>query len=272
MSQRVKVSYTRTGRTVASSITSGSAVLGVFALLLSACGGGGSKIAATAVQPAASTPAVTVVVIPNPKLGTILANSKGMVLYTYTADKTGKIACTATCLTYWPPLLLHPGAKAAVAGPGVSGLGTVIRPEGVQVTYQGHPLYTYVADTKQNPIAGQDVVDGAGKWIVVVTSPVATTPSKTAPTTAKSVVTTVPPTVPPITPAPVTSPPPPPAPMSRATVPPPPPPTTPHTTVPPPPPPTTPRATVPPPPPPTTPQTTPPTSPPTTVPPGGPSY
>lgn len=74
-----------------------------------------------------------VVELSNSKLGTILADSKDMVLYTYTADDGGKDGCTGVCLKYWPPLLLPAGGTTPTGGPGVSGLGTVARPDGTQV-------------------------------------------------------------------------------------------------------------------------------------------
>jgi predicted lipoprotein with Yx(FWY)xxD motif len=171
-------------------------------VLLAACGGGGSKVSSTAgqsaaaptttntVPPTAST--ATVVAISNPKLGSILADSKGMVLYTYTGDDPGKAGCTGACLKYWPPLLLPVGVMAATAGPGVTGLGTVVHSDGTQVTYRGKPLYTFVTDTHPGQTSGQDVVDAGGTWFVAAATPASTTPTPAAgsATTAPAVTTT----------------------------------------------------------------------------------
>ncbi len=189
------------------------------AVLLAACGGGGSKAstappstaasaAANGASTAGSSTAATVVAVSNPKEGEILANAKDITLYTYTADKGGKSACTGACLTYWPPLLLPSGTTQPVAGPGVSGLGTVTEPGGTQVTYHGMPLYTYIGDKAPNQTTGQGVVDSLGTWYVVSLSG-----SASAPTTAAggAVTPTTTPassqTAPPQTTAPQTTPP-----------------------------------------------------------------
>ncbi len=196
-------------------VAGGAAAAAIFALLLAACGGaGGAKVSSSATKPAATqppapAPAVTpapttaapslaassapsVVLIANPKLGSILATAQDMVLYTYTADNPGGAGCTGTCLKYWPPFLLPAGAKTAIGGPGVTGLGTVARPEGTQVTYQTKPLYTFIGDLRPGEANGQGVVDGGGTWFAVVITPPAASP---APATANT--TPVPATIPP---------------------------------------------------------------------------
>lgn len=101
----------------------------------------------------------------NAKLGDILVDAKGYTLYRYTPDKFGVVACTGGCAAYWPPLTLPTGATKAVGAKGVSGLGTVKDPNGkLQVTYRGHPLYTYAGDSKPGQIRGQGV---QGTWYVV---------------------------------------------------------------------------------------------------------
>lgn len=237
----------RVGRTGAGLGMAGLGMTGL-ALLAAGCGSGGSKVSAASAQPAAATPTTTapatvrVIEARNATLGTILEDSKGMVLYTYTADAGGKFGCTGACLAYWPPLLLPAGQTAPAAGPGVSGLGTVAAPEGEQVTFRGQPVYTYVADKRPGETSGQNVVDGAGTWLVAVLA-AAPSPATTAPPT--STPTTTPPAAPPTTP--VTSPP-----VTHAPIM-----TSPVTRTP----------AAPPPPP-----TSPPMAPPTTAPAGGPSY
>ena len=186
-------------------------------LVLTACGGGGSKTS-TAAQPAATpaptsparaavTSRPTVVEITNPQLGKILANASDMVLYTYTADKGGKSGCSGACLKFWPPLLLPSGATQPTAGPGVSGLGIAAEPEGTQVTYHGMPLYTYIGDKGPNQTTGQGVVDSGGTWFVVSLSAPATAPPATAPPAAAPPPTTPPATTPSATSPPATAPP-----------------------------------------------------------------
>lgn len=252
------------------SLVSGALISVALVMVAAACGGGGTKVSSAAGQPATgaatnqgspsgSTPA-TVLKMTNANFGPILTNAKGFVLYTYTADKPGGVGCTGSCLTLWPPLLLPPGVTHPIAGPGVSGLGTFVRPEGTEVTYQGLPLYTYLPDTRPGQVTGQGVVDSGGTWILAtIGSPAAA--ATTAPSTASSTNPTTAPTVsspaatrPPVTVAQSASPP-----TTHAAV------TNPPATRPPV---TSPPRT----PAPTAPPTTPKKAPPTTAPQGGPSY
>ena len=183
------------GRGRSGSITMGVLAAGACWLLLAACGGGASgganKVSATAQPAAATTPSTAaaattpsgplVVAIRSATLGTILADARDMVLYTYTADAGGRDGCTGACLKYWPPLLLPGGARAAVAGAGVTGLGIVQRPAGAQVTFEGKPLYTYLGDSRPGETSGQGIVDSGGTWYVaVLKAPVAATGTKPA--------------------------------------------------------------------------------------------
>ena len=177
--QSVRLSRSSTGRSGFKRVAGCGTVAGVgLAVLLAACGGGGSKAstappstaasaAANGASTAGSSTAATVVAERVPKKREILANAKDRTLYTYTADKGGKSACTGACLTYWPPLLLPSGTTQPVAGPGVSGLGTEPSRVVSQVTYHGMPLYTYIGDKAPNQTTGQGVVDSLGTWYVV---------------------------------------------------------------------------------------------------------
>ena len=89
--------------------------------------------------------------------GSLLVSSSGMTLYHLTTEKPGSIACTGSCATVWPPLVLGSGAKV-IAGSGVtaSKLGTIRRPDGrLQVTYGGIALYRYSLDRKSGDVEGQ---------------------------------------------------------------------------------------------------------------------
>ena len=100
----------------------------------------------------ATVPAHAVVKVAfNKKLKkSILVDSRGFTLYMYTADLPGSSACvndaTYHCSKAWPPLLTK-GAPKAAASARASLLGTIRRPDGTtQVTYNNHPLYTFVGD------------------------------------------------------------------------------------------------------------------------------
>jgi predicted lipoprotein with Yx(FWY)xxD motif len=129
--------------------------------------------------------------VSNSQFGSILADAKGMTLYTATGDTSTTSGCTGACLKFWPPLLLPAGEVQPVAGPGVSGLGTLMRPEGVQVTYHGKPLYTWIRDTHPGQVTGNGVVDSGGTWHVA-TLPTATNPPTATPSTAAPMVTQAP--------------------------------------------------------------------------------
>jgi predicted lipoprotein with Yx(FWY)xxD motif len=106
---------------------------------------------------AAAPSAGTVHAVTSTALGTrILVNARGFTLYHWTKEKKGAVACTGACRKSWPPLLA--GTAKPVAGPGASAarLGTVKRPDGgVQVTYNGYPLYLYSGDRKAGQANGQ---------------------------------------------------------------------------------------------------------------------
>jgi predicted lipoprotein with Yx(FWY)xxD motif len=77
---------------------------------------------------------------------TILVDAKGRTLYLLTSDPKGTATCAALdprCPTTWPALATT-GAPKAGTGVKASLLGTTTGAGGVtQVTYNGHPLYTF---------------------------------------------------------------------------------------------------------------------------------
>src|SRR5664280_2287710 len=107
----------------------------------------------------------TVTVASKGTVGAVLSNGQGMTLYRYTPDTPGVSACTGGCATTWPPLTLQAGVTNPVAGPGVTGLGTIKRADGsLQVTYTGTPLYLYVGDSSRTDATGQGL---GGLWFVL---------------------------------------------------------------------------------------------------------
>lgn len=99
-----------------------------------------------------------------PKLGMVLVDSKGFVLYDFHKDKGATSACYGECAAVWPPLLSK-GAPQPSNGASASKLGTTKRKDGtMQVTYAGHPLYTYVADKKPGEANGHDFSSFGAQW------------------------------------------------------------------------------------------------------------
>jgi predicted lipoprotein with Yx(FWY)xxD motif len=219
----IRAGHIRAGHRV--SLAGGTLLLAAGATLLAACGGGTSSHSSTATQPPATQPPATqppatqpstaspstmapaqaaastsgpiVITTSTTRFGQILADAKGMALYTATGDTPSHSGCSGACLKFWPPLLLPAGQTQAKAGPGVTGLGTFMRPEGTQVTYHGKPLYTWIEDTRPGQVTGQGVVDSGGTWFVATVSaatghPAAATPS--TPATPSGPAATTPPT------------------------------------------------------------------------------
>ena len=81
-------------------------------------------------------------------LGNVLVNARGHTLYLFEKDMHGRSACYGACATSWPPLI-SPAKPRPARGVRASLLGVTKRSDGKrQVTYAGHPLYTFIADKK----------------------------------------------------------------------------------------------------------------------------
>ena len=98
---------------------------------------------------------------------TVVTNAKGFTLYSFAPDTATKSNCNGACAQVWPPV-----TGAVTAGPGVTGkLGTITRSDGsTQATYDGHPLYTYVADTAPGQATGNGINANGGLWHEVTAS------------------------------------------------------------------------------------------------------
>jgi predicted lipoprotein with Yx(FWY)xxD motif len=98
---------------------------------------------------------------------TVLTNGKGFTLYSFAPDTPTTSKCYGTCAAYWPPAI---GSSAA--GSGLPGKTTTIkRTDGsLQLTYNGHPLYTYVGDSAPGQASGNNVNLNGGLWLEVPAS------------------------------------------------------------------------------------------------------
>ncbi len=109
----------------------------------------------------------SVEVASDPKLGPILANAEGRTLYLFQKDKGGKSSCSGSCAKIWPPDIATASPKAG-AGVTASKLGTTKRSDGtMQITYAGHPLYTYTADGSPGQVSGNGINSFGGIWNAV---------------------------------------------------------------------------------------------------------
>jgi predicted lipoprotein with Yx(FWY)xxD motif len=96
----------------------------------------------------AQTPATTA----DTAKGKALVDGKGMTLYIFDRDATGKSNCNGQCATSWLPL-------AATADAKPSGDWTVVTRDdgGKQWAYKGKPLYTWSKDAKPGDVTGDGV-------------------------------------------------------------------------------------------------------------------
>ena len=101
-------------------------------------------------------------------LGRIVVDGQSHTLYLFQKDKAGKSACSGACAQNWPPLLTK-GTPKAAASAKASLLGTTKRADGTtQVTYNKHPLYTFVGDAgKRGSTQGQGLTAFGARWYVV---------------------------------------------------------------------------------------------------------
>jgi predicted lipoprotein with Yx(FWY)xxD motif len=131
----------------------------------------GGTAAAGAAVAATSPSSPAKVGVRTTKLGKVLVNSKGVTLYLFEKDKKGKSACSGACAAAWPPLLTK-GKPTASGGAGTAKLGTTKRSDGTtQVTYNGHPLYTFIKDANKAGSTQGEGLDAFGaEWYVVGTN------------------------------------------------------------------------------------------------------
>lgn len=130
----------------------------------SAVGGYGYPVGGTSTS--ASTGAATVQT-KSGDLGTYLTDASGKTLYLFEKDTGSTSTCSDACAQNWPPLLTT-GAAHAGTGADASKLGTTKRSDGTtQVTYAGHPLYYYAADSAPGDTHGEGVDAFGAEWYVV---------------------------------------------------------------------------------------------------------
>lgn len=160
----------------------------VAAAALAVVAGGCGSSSKTAAPPSASTgsPAKVVLGTASSSFGTILT-AGGRTVYELSADTPTASHCTGACVAIWPPV-----EGSAQAGAGVNGsmVGHLSRPGGAtQVSYGGHPLYTFSGDTGPGQTHGEGIRNFGGTWDVVSSStgqPVAASGSSATTAPSKS--------------------------------------------------------------------------------------
>ena len=153
-----------------------SLVIGASAVAAAVAGcGGGSHTSSTAAGYGAAAPApaaaVGAKVATRPtRLGRVLVDGRGRTLYLFEKDKGTASTCYGACASIWPPLT---GSAKGLAGSGLDAakLGSIKRADGKnEVTYAGHPLYTYAGDAKPGEVQGQGLDQFGAEWYVLAPS------------------------------------------------------------------------------------------------------
>lgn len=140
------------------------AALAGVALVLAACGGGG----VTTLSAAPTTDSSLTLTLQRSPAGPILATGGGDTLYDFVPDTPTHSACLNDgCVFQWPPLVAS-GAVRVGKGVDRSLVGTLRRPDGsTQLSYGGHPLYTYNGDVSPGVVMGQAIDQDGGLWYVL---------------------------------------------------------------------------------------------------------
>lgn len=146
------------------SIYMGALLAAVAALMIAGCGGGSSDTSGNAENASATIGGGTISATEIEGLGSVLVDSEGMTVYEYTPDSGTTSNCYGECETAWPPVLAE-GKPTAGEGAMSSALGTTKRKDGAtQVTYDGHPVYTFTGDSSPGEANGQEL---EGTWFAL---------------------------------------------------------------------------------------------------------
>ena len=143
-----------------------AAVVGLTVVALASCGNDNNNKPIASAPPKTASGQPATVGVENTNLGKILDNGQGRTLYLFQADTGTKSNCSGACATNWPPLTS--ANPTAGKGASTSMIGTTKRSDGkTQVTYNGHPLYTFTGDSSPGDTSGQGVNAFGGLWYAV---------------------------------------------------------------------------------------------------------
>jgi predicted lipoprotein with Yx(FWY)xxD motif len=134
------------------------------AAALAACGSSGTSASPSSggSTPSASASAAAAAVgLKTAKVAgaTVLTSAKGFTLYSFAPDTSTKSVCNGSCATSWPPVTT--ATTSAVKAP----FATIKRSGGAtQLTFHGHPLYTFVGDKAPGQASGNGINAFGGVW------------------------------------------------------------------------------------------------------------
>ena len=116
---------------------------------------------------AAAASSATSVGVSQSKFGRILVDGHGRSLYLFDRDRNSKSSCYGGCAGEWPPVIVS-GKPHATSGVKAAWLGRTKRRDGRwQVTFRGHPLYTFAGDAAKGQTNGEGLDDFGGWWYLV---------------------------------------------------------------------------------------------------------
>jgi len=158
-----------TNRRSSSTLVAGAGAALLIALA-AACGSSnasGSTVSPSTAARTTARAASPAVAVGMSGLGNILVDSQGRTVYMFGADSGTTSACTAACAAAWPPVTAT-GIPGAGTGANTALVATTSRSDGTnQVTYNGHPLYTFMGDKAAGDTNGEGLVAFGGRWSVL---------------------------------------------------------------------------------------------------------
>jgi predicted lipoprotein with Yx(FWY)xxD motif len=133
------------------------------AVVLAACGSNSTPPSSSSTTNPTAVEASVAIKTMSTSKGTVLVTASGLTLYWFANDTATQSNCNGSCASYWKPLLGTAGAASGTSLP--HGFGTIKRADGqLQITYDGHPLYTYTGDTTSGQINGNGLDASGGMW------------------------------------------------------------------------------------------------------------
>jgi predicted lipoprotein with Yx(FWY)xxD motif len=136
-------------------------VIAALAVIALGVSGGSAK------TPRSQTAARSVISLRSTSLGKILVDGSGRTLYLFKGDRANRSTLSVAGRAVWPPFT-SVGAITARGGAQAASLGTATGRDGArQVSYNGHPLYYYVGDSKPGSVRGQRLKQFGALWYVL---------------------------------------------------------------------------------------------------------
>jgi predicted lipoprotein with Yx(FWY)xxD motif len=132
------------------------------AAVAAACSSSGTPSGTSSSGGSSAHVAAAAVGLKTAKVGgvTVLTNTKGFTLYAFAPDTSTTSKCNGACAQNWPPV------KGPATASGVKGaFATIKRSDGsTQLTFHGHPLYTFVGDKSPGQASGNGINAFGGLW------------------------------------------------------------------------------------------------------------